>query len=168
MTTTTIKILNSKEIAQQIKRLDDKMRKKIMISAMRKASKSMVKEARNTAPKGKKPHKVGNKIVMPGNLRKSVGSKTGKSKADPTLWIGANMKKNVDAFYHHIVMRGSKAHTITGKALAVSNAVIVKNVNHPGSKKNDFIGRAFYSKKAEFVNNSVRELNIAIAKAVSK
>ena len=78
------------------------------------------------------------------------------------------MKKNIDAFYHHIVMRGSKAHTITGKALAVSNAVIVKNVNHPGSKKNDFIARAFNSKKAVFINNSVRELNIAIAKAVSK
>ncbi len=168
-----IEITNLHEVIRQLKKFNDKLTRKMMIRGMRKSARPMVKEARAQAPPGKYPHKVGKKVVNPGNLRRSIGIKTGRDKINPTIWLGSNMKRGVDAFYHHIVIGGSRAHQIPRvkgtKALKMaSSGQIVKSVNHPGTSPNDYIERAFNIKKGEFISKLAGELDNEIQKQLKK
>ena len=168
-----IEVTNLQEVLAQLKKLDDKLKRKMMIKGIRRAAQPMLKEARNQAPIGKNTHKGKKGVVNPGNLKRSIAMRTGKDKLNPTLWLGANMKRGVDAFYHHIIIGGSKPHKIKvakgSRALKLgTSGNYAREVNHPGISKNDFIQRAFNVKKSIFVSQLATELDKQIKKELHK
>ena len=162
-----IDIQNQKEIIKQIKSLDDKMKSKIIIPAMRKSAKPMLNEAISAAPVSKRAHKVGKQTVQPGNLKRSITIMKMKSKEFPAIRIGGNLKKGVDAFYYRFLIKGSKAHKIkaTKKMLKVGRN-FAKSVNHPGTAPKDFLLKAFNTGKSAYLNLMIIHLDKGIAKAI--
>ena len=90
-------------------------------------------------PVGSRAQHVGASSDLRGTLRVST-SKRGKV-LHATVKIGDRRK---GVFYAHMVLGGTKPHVIKaqpGGALRLLGGIIKKQVQHPGAKANDFMGR---------------------------
>jgi len=106
-------ITGFKELSQQLKRLgNDRLKRNEILKVLRQVSKATVNAARSEAPVSKKPHLISGRrtrmIINPGNLRKSIGNITGKSKTIPTIYVGPRVKGKNMGFYAAFVHGGTK------------------------------------------------------------
>jgi HK97 gp10 family phage protein len=96
---------------------DDRKKRSAMLAVLRAASQPTVRAARSRVPVARKPHKISGKrtakTIQPGNLKKSIGNITGRrgrSRIDPTIYVGGRAKGNNDGFYAGWVEHGHEIH----------------------------------------------------------
>lgn len=88
------------ELRAKIKALPDKVKKKEIIKILRQSAKSTVAQGRLEAPKSKKPHSLkGGKLIMPGNLMKSIKVKVMTKARQPMIVVGPRSRGKYDGFY---------------------------------------------------------------------
>lgn len=131
------KLTGWNSIVRELNQLDRKIQRKLGLKAMRKGAKSMVKEAKNLAPKGRT-----------GRLKRSIGLMAEKFKSGIIgLQLGARRGKTRNdskgAWYAHFVEWGT--------------------VNMPGVH---FLRKAVDRKSDDFVDNTGKELMNLIEKEV--
>lgn len=104
--------------------------------ALRAAGKVMVDAIRPLVPVGSGTQHKGASSDLVGTLRVST-LKRGNT-LHGTVKIG-NLRKGV--FYAHMVLGGTKPHVIRSPAGLSFGGLIVKQVQHPGAKANDFMAQ---------------------------
>lgn len=99
---------------KQIQRLGkDSLKRREILKILRQGAKATVRAAKNEAPVSKAIHTVSGKNrvyqrISPGNLKKSIGAVTGRSKTVPTIYVKARKTKAFNGYYGPIVIRGVK------------------------------------------------------------
>ena len=82
----------TEKVIRQLKKLDDKLTRNTINRAFRKASRGLVKTAKSYALMNLSGYnETGSKPT--GNLSKSIGYITGRSKSWPTVYVGPKVKK---------------------------------------------------------------------------
>jgi len=144
----TVHIDGIAELMAELKQMDDKYKRGSLKRVIRAATKPLVNKMKMEAPISKGDH-TGQYAHKKGNLRNSVGLKFNRNKDNPVGYVGPNRKKGFDAFYARWVILGTKEHMIPRKNKKISfktasgKQVIVGRFLHKGSKKDDFVGKAF-------------------------
>jgi len=103
-------------LQKQIKKLDDRVKRREVLKILGQVANPTVKAARKQAPISKKPHvqagKRTYKVIQPGNLRKSIGKirgKRGSAKVNAVLYVGPRAKgRKHDGWYGAFVHGGTK------------------------------------------------------------
>lgn len=105
-----------KELQIKLQQVNDRVKKKEILSVLRKMARPYVRAGRSGdfVPVSKQPHLVSGKrtrkVIEPGNLRKSIGTITGKkgrSRVNPTIYVGPRAKGKYDGWYGHFVDEGT-------------------------------------------------------------
>jgi HK97 gp10 family phage protein len=136
------------ELRRRLAELPAKLRRKVLVKALKAGARHVQRAARAAAPVLATPQPYRTK----GLLRRRITvrtSKAAKERGDVGVFVnvrpakagerGANSK--LDPFYWRFVAFGTKAHTIkpkTAKALAFGGRV-VKMVKHPGTAPKNFL-----------------------------
>lgn len=95
------------ELIKKITKLgDDKDKRRETLILLRQVAKPTLDAARTLAPVSKRAHWARGKKIQPGNLKKSLGNITGRSKTNPTIYVGARAKRKHDGWYAHFVHDG--------------------------------------------------------------
>lgn len=129
------------ELAKFVKELPKRVPKKANKAAVNVGATPIVKTARRLAPtesnllkrsitKKVKSYSSGNAVAIIGANKANVGSFKGK--------------KRVPANYWHLVIGGTKPHTIT----PTKGRFAGRAIEHPGAKPNDFFPQAIESSKS--------------------
>ncbi len=134
--TVQIKLEGFNELNRRLRGFPDKLRKNYMRGGMRALVAFLRKGARRRVPS------------RTGALRRSIGISTRllpdgavQGKVFTGAAIGAGKLKGRDAWYGHLVERGTKAHVIrsrSGRGLSFGGKVF-KEVKHPGIRGRYFI-----------------------------
>lgn len=164
-----IKLVGIETAKLNLRTLDSKLRRKVVRSSTREAAKIAVKAAQRTAPMRTGAMRRSIKITGTrfdgklGAVSAYVGSKGTKSLA--SKFGGHFYEKKItrgkrkgkyrvgSAFYHHMVVRGTKPHTIRGPSSL--HGKWYSNIKHPGARPNNFYARA----AAMSFNETVREFS---------
>ena len=112
MSKSITEVTGFKELQKQIGRLgNDRLKRNEMLKILRQSSKATLQAARSEVPVSKKEHLISGKrtrrVIQPGNLRKSIGNITGKSKVIPTIYVGPRVKGKQLGFYGAFVHGGT-------------------------------------------------------------
>ncbi len=102
------------KLQRELKRADDKVKRRELLKLIRSTTRPTIQAARSRAPISSEPHErySGGQVVRtydPGNLRRSIGNITSKSRQYPSILVGprAGAKKKNDGFYGHFVEFGT-------------------------------------------------------------
>lgn len=121
-----IKIEGFEEVMRKLRALPDAMTRKKILALLRVATRKggMIKAIKSQAPHADKTltridAKGVRQTYQPGNLAKSIGNITGRSKDWPNIQVGARagVKRKNDGFYAHFVHEGhrTKSGSMTRK-----------------------------------------------------
>jgi hypothetical protein len=106
MSRPVIEITGFAELNEKIKLLaSDRDKKREILLLLRQVARPTLQAARSFIVNSKKAHKARGKLIQPGNLKKSLGTITGKS-ANPTIYVGPRAKGNNNGWYGHFVHDG--------------------------------------------------------------
>lgn len=98
-----VEITGFNVLRNKIKQLEtDKAKRREIIPILRKVAQATVKAARNAAPVSKQPHRGRTRVIQPGNLKKSIGTitgKKGKSSTNAVVYVGPRTKGKFDGYY---------------------------------------------------------------------
>lgn len=114
MSKSLVEIEGFEELRRKISLLgNDRLKRREMLKLLRQSSKATVKAARAQAPVSQAQHVISGKrtrkVINPGQLKKSIGNITGRSKDRPTIYVGPRTKgKRWDGFYGAFVHGGTK------------------------------------------------------------
>jgi len=101
-------------LQRKIKKLgNDKDKKREVLNILRQVAKPTVNAARSLAPQSSKPHRARKTLINPGNLKKSIGTITGKkgnAKINPTVYVGPRVKGKWDGWYGAMVEGGHNVY----------------------------------------------------------
>lgn len=170
-----IKVEGIEQAIAQMKQLETATSRKVLIMALRRASRPLIKQMKQLAPEAERNVKEfwGKRLtVEPGTLKRSIRAIVPKRKSDrlAEMLVGptklkkgrrANIAKKGsavrnDGWFRHFVIRGTAGFTIKkGKN---------KGRYMPGQAANPFPDKA-YSQSGEFVS---RELEAAIVSQLNK
>jgi len=112
-----IEVDGFEELQRKLKQVSDRVTKREILSLLRKMARPYVRTGRSSGivPISKHKHIVSGKrtrqVIEPGNLRKSIGTITGRkgaSKVNPTIYVGPRVKGKYDGWYGHFVDQGTK------------------------------------------------------------
>lgn len=150
---TEIHLDGMKELATFLDQLPKRSAKKALRSAVTAGAAPIAKAAKAEAPdqsgtlKRAQSKKV--KVYPNGNAVAIIGA----NKATTGTFNG---RKRVPAFYMHLVLQGTKPHSLARGASARRKAVRTAVLHaitgarmHPGAKANDFLTRAVHETQAE-------------------
>jgi HK97 gp10 family phage protein len=84
---------------------NDRDKRREVLGLLRQIAKPTLQAARNSVPVASKKHKARGKIINPGNLKKSLGTITGRGD-NPTIYVGPRAKGSNDGWYGHFVEYG--------------------------------------------------------------
>lgn len=170
-----IEVQGFDELQAKVKQFaNDKQKKQAILPVLRSVAQGTVKAARNEAPKSKKKHVIGGKrtkkTISPGNLKKSIGvitGKRGRSKENPTVYVGPRAKGNFDGFYggwvekgHNIYKGGFKRKRKKG----ANNGAGVKS----RTKAIPFMQRAYQQTKGQVTSEVEKRVAKVIQKQIDK
>ena len=100
------------ELKEKIKKLaDPRDKKREVLGILRQVAGATVARARQLAPVSKKPHVARKVLINPGNLKKSIGTITGRkgnAAINPTIYAGPRVKGNNKGWYGAMVEAGHK------------------------------------------------------------
>lgn len=155
---TDFKIEGLDELFNSLKKLPHKVSYKAILKAERKAAKPIVKAARSKAPMSKLTRVDWwgkRRTISPGDLKKSIGTITGRNKTDPTIWVGPKVsrgkkKKKHDAWWAHFVEFGTAGYTVRKGPL--------KGRFFPGQAAQPFMRPAYDKHQKEVVEIMAKEL----------
>lgn len=89
-----VRLEGGMDLQKTLEQLPGKVNRKLLIAAGRKAGRILVKVARRKAPR------------KTGNLRKSIGIRTGKRKDTASVLVGPRLKGKYKGWYAHFVEFG--------------------------------------------------------------
>jgi HK97 gp10 family phage protein len=115
MSKLVVEIQGFEQLQAKIKDLaNDKDKRREVLNVLRQVAKPTVQAAKSNAPIRKRavhygrPDKTGKlKKQEAGNLKKSIGTITGRSE-NPTIYVGARAKGSHDGYYAHFVEKGHR------------------------------------------------------------
>lgn len=134
------------ELKRALASLPSKLRRKVLVKALRAGARVVQKSARAAAPVLAVPGPYRTKGLLKRKISVRV-SKQSRSEGNVGVFVnvkplkGGGAKNKLDPYYWRFVAFGTKAHTIkpkTAKGLAFGGRV-VKMVKHPGSKGKNFL-----------------------------
>lgn len=104
-----IDLYGMEEVQTVLRVLPNKFANKTLVRALVLGAKPIRQRARDLAAQAKLPHKFKDRIIQPGNLKRSIGYKA-ISKTPPAIFIGPNRGsgRKYNAFYAHWVEFGQK------------------------------------------------------------
>lgn len=146
-----VEITGFKELQHKIQLLgNDRVKRREVLKLLRQSSKATVKAARAIAPISKKAHvisgkkahvisgKRSRKVIQPGQLKKSIGNITGKSKTKAVIYVGPRTKGKVhDGFYGAFVHGGTttqKANPFMDKAYKQTKGAVTAQTERSVTK----------------------------------
>lgn len=167
-----VEIQGFKELEAKIKKLgNDKDKKREVLTILRSVSKPTVKAARNYAPISKKPHRARKTLINPGNLKKSIGTITGrkgKAKDNPTVYVGPRVKGRYDGFYGAWVHEGVNIYRKGFKR----NRNGRKNYNASGALKrtegNPYMDKAYAATQGKVTADAEKRMVRFIQRRINK
>ncbi|WKW47263.1 hypothetical protein P3875_04145 [Myroides sp. JBRI-B21084] len=144
---------------------NDKSKRREVLLILRQIAKPTLETAKRMAPVSKKTHLAHNQKITPGNLKKSLGTITGKNKENPTILVGPRVKGSFKGWYGHFVHEGVNVYNKGFKRKhkkGVNNSSAVRR-----TKSNPFLTRAYQQTEgkvtadaeAKFVKFVQRRLN---------
>jgi len=91
----TTNIIGAKAIERALMNASDKLTRKVLLSGMRAAATPIVKAMRaNTPVSGREPGLTWSGGHKSGDLKRSIGKITGRSKKFPSLYVGPRVKRS--------------------------------------------------------------------------
>lgn len=110
-------------LVDELKKIaNDKTKKRESLIILRQIAKPTLDAARREVPISKKAHWARRKKLQSGNLKKSLGTITGKNKENPTILVGPRAKRSFDGWYGHFVHEGVNVYRKGFKRKRVKNA----------------------------------------------
>lgn len=111
-----VQITGFKELESKIKSLaNDKVKKREVLKILGQIANPTVRAAKALAPVSKRPHIQKRKgqafgtVISPGTGKKSIGKKTMRRAANPTVYVSPRSTKRADGWYlRQFVVRGTK------------------------------------------------------------
>lgn len=172
MSKSIVEIEGFKELERKIKKLgNDKDKKREVLNILRQVAKPTVNAARSLAPQSKKPHRARKTLIYPGNLKKSIGTITGrkgKSKINPTVYAGPRVKGKWDGFYGAWVHEGVNIYRKGFKR----NRSGKKDYNASGAKSrteaNPFMDKAYAQAKGVVTADAEKKVAKFIQRRINK
>lgn len=134
------------ELKRALTALPSKLRRKVLVKALRAGARVVQKAARAAAPVLAVPHPYRTNGLLKRKISVRV-SKQSRSEGNVGVFVnvkplkGGGAKNKLDPYYWRFVAFGTRAHTIkpkTAKGLAFGGRV-VRMVKHPGSKGQNFL-----------------------------
>ena len=149
---------------------NDRRKRSEILKVLRKVASGTVRVARRNAPKSDKPHLISGsrtrRIIQPGNLRKSIGTITGRSE-NPTVYVGPRAKGNNLGFYGHFIEYGHNTYKKGFKRKRSSSAKALRH-NMSGVKSrteaNPFMAETYNETKGQVTPETAD----AVAKVIQK
>lgn len=88
-----VEITGFSDLINELKRIsNDKNKRKEALIILRQIAKPTLEVAKREVPISKKVHIARGQNINPGNLKKSLGTITGKNKENPTILVGPRAK----------------------------------------------------------------------------
>ncbi len=107
MSSFSVEVTGFDELVNELKKIaDDKTKRKETLIILRQIAKSTLEVAKREVPVSKKVHIARGQRISPDNLKKSLGTITGKNKENPTILVGPRVKGNNKGWYGHMVHDG--------------------------------------------------------------
>jgi HK97 gp10 family phage protein len=165
-----VEVTGFPELERKIKALsNDKDKKREVIGILKQVANSTVKAAKQTAPISKKKHTARDRVIQPGNLKKSIGTivgRKGRAKDNPTVYVGPRAKGKHDGWYGHFVEYGinvyNKGFRRKRKAGANDGAAIRK------TKANPFMKNAYNQTKGAVTQDAENKVARYIQRRIEK
>lgn len=105
-----VEIEGFRELEAKLKLLsNDKDKKKEILLILRQVANPTLRAAQSFIVNSKKAHKTRGKLIKPGNLKKSIGTITGKQD-NPTIYVGPRAKGSFNGWYGHFVHDGHNVY----------------------------------------------------------
>lgn len=154
-----------KLVAQIRKLANDKDKRREMLILLRQIANPTLKAAKLFAPISRKKHKARGKLIAPGNLKKSLGTITGKSE-NPTILVGPRAKGSFDGWYGHFVHEGVNVYNKGYKRKRVRGANNKAAVSRtPG---NPFLTKAYNATNGQVTADAEKRFIAYIQRRVEK
>lgn len=155
------------ELINKIKKLgDDKDKRRETLILLRQVAKPTLDTARTLAPVSKRAHWARGKKIQPGNLKKSLGNITGRSKTNPTIYVGARAKRKHDGWYAHFVHDGvnvyRKGFKRKRKKGANTHAAIARTDGNP------FLRKAYEQTKSSVTADAEKRFSKFLQRRIDK
>jgi hypothetical protein len=90
----TTNIIGGKAIERALMNASDKLTRKVLLSGMRAAATPIVKAMRANTPVSGRDYKNAKYERSSGDLKRSIGKITGKSKRFPSIYVGPRVKRS--------------------------------------------------------------------------
>jgi len=90
----TTNIIGGKAIERALMNASDKLTRKVLLSGMRAAATPLVKAMRANTPVSGRDYKNAKYKRSSGDLKKSIGKITGRSKKFPSIYVGPRVKRS--------------------------------------------------------------------------
>ena len=166
MSRSVVEITGFKELQNLIKDIgDDKNKRKESLILLRQIAKPTLDVAKQMAPVSKKVHEARGKKIQPGNLKKSLGNITSKSK-NPTILVGPRAKGKNDGWYGHFVHDGvniyRKGFKRKHKKGANNSAALSR------SKANPFLRKAFETTEGKVTKDAEQKFEKFLQRRIDK
>lgn len=159
-------------LRNKIKQLEtDKAKRRELIPILRKVAQATVKAARQAAPVSDRPHKGRSRVIQPGNLKKSIGTITGKkgtSRTNAVVYVGPRTRGQYDGYYGNWVHEGVNLYRGGFKRNRRGNSA----ANARGSKRqtegNPFMIRAYNATKGKVTADAEQKVAAFIQKRIDR
>jgi hypothetical protein len=166
MSSFNVEVTGFDALVNEIKKLaDDKTKRKESLMILRQIAKPTLEAAKREVPVSKRVHVARGERISPGNLKKSLGTITGKNKENPTILVGPRVKGSQKGWYGHMVHDGvnvyRKGFKRKHKKGANNNAAIRRTRSNPYLTRayDQTQGKVTAEAEAKFVKFVQRRLN---------
>jgi hypothetical protein len=164
-----VEVTGFKELQAKLVLLsDDKPKRVEVLKILRVVARSTVQAAKQNVPVSRKSHVISGsrtkQVIQPGNLKRSIGTITGKAQ-NPTILVGPRVKGSNLGFYGAWVEEG---HNIYAKGFKRKRTAAKKAFNNSNAKKRTT--GSFYMKKSyELTKGQVtRDAEVKVAAYIQK
>jgi len=166
MSSLNVEVTGFNELVNELKTIaNDKGKRKEALIILRQIAKPTLQVAKREVPISKKVHVARGVKITPGNLKKSLGTITGKNKENPTILVGPRVKGNNKGWYGHFVHDGvnvyRKGFKRKHKKGANNSAAVRRTKANPYLTRayNQTQGKVTAEAEANFVKFVQRRLN---------
>lgn len=163
----SVKVEGFAELQAKVSQLaNDKDKRRETLIILRQVAKPTLNAARKEAPIAKRNHVARKQTIAPGNLKKSLGTITGKNKENPTVLVGPRVKGTNKGWYGHFVHDGvniyRKGFKRKHKKGANNHAAVRR------TKANPYLTRAYEQTKGQVTAEAEKQFVKFIQRRVNK
>lgn len=166
MSSFSVEVNGFDELVNRLKQVaNDKSKRREVLMILRQIAKPTLEVAKREVPVSKKVHIARGQKISPGNLKKSLGTITGKNQENPTILVGPRVKGSNKGWYGHMVHDGinvyRKGFKRKHKKGANNNAAVRRTKADPYLTRayDQTQGKVTAEAEAKFVKFVQRRLN---------